>query len=122
MVSDWNLRPRQIGSRDTGLVIRHPSPNGSARSTIGCMPTSRRSFVGSASSLGALALLGRNVAAEENRPARTRLVLLGTAGGPRPRNSRSAPAQAVVVDDAIYVIDCGDGVARQMIRAGLALN
>lgn len=53
---------------------------------------------------------------------RTRLVLLGTAGGPTPKALRAAPANAVVIDDAVYVIDCGNGVARQMALAGLSLG
>lgn len=51
----------------------------------------------------------------------SRLILLGTAGGPSPKLTRSAPAQALVVNGAIYVIDCGNGVARQMVLAGLKL-
>ena len=47
----------------------------------------------------------------------TRLVLLGTGGGPTPKVTRSAPAQALVVDGVTYVVDCGNGVARQMARA-----
>ncbi len=54
--------------------------------------------------------------------ARSRLILLGTAGGPTPKPDRSAPANAIVVDGAIYVIDCGNGVARQMAKAGLDLG
>lgn len=53
---------------------------------------------------------------------RTRLILLGTAGGPRPRRERSAPAQAIVSGGNIYIIDCGYGVARQVVLAGLQLN
>jgi ribonuclease BN (tRNA processing enzyme) len=53
---------------------------------------------------------------------RTRLILLGTAGGPRPRATRSAPAQVIVVDDNAYVVDCGDGVARQLVLAGIPLR
>lgn len=53
---------------------------------------------------------------------RTRLILLGTAGGPTPKALRAAPANAVVIDDAVYVIDCGNGVARQMALAGLSLG
>jgi ribonuclease BN (tRNA processing enzyme) len=53
---------------------------------------------------------------------RTRLIMLGTAGGPRPRVARSAPAQAIVVDDTAYVVDCGDGVARQLVLAGVPLR
>lgn len=47
------------------------------------------------------------------------LILLGTAGGPTPKVDRSAPANAIVIGDDIYVIDCGNGVARQMVKAGL---
>lgn len=52
----------------------------------------------------------------------TKLILLGTAGGPTPKASRSAPAQVVMVNDAAYVIDCGNGVARQMAMAGIPLS
>ena len=48
--------------------------------------------------------------------------MLGTAGGPRPRTTRSAPAHAVVVGDTAYVVDCGDGVARQLVLAGVPLR
>ncbi|MDQ2972173.1 MAG: MBL fold metallo-hydrolase, partial [Pseudomonadota bacterium] len=53
---------------------------------------------------------------------RSRLILLGTAGGPTPKADRSAPANAIVIDGAIYVVDCGNGVARQMVKAGLDLG
>ena len=53
--------------------------------------------------------------------SRTRLILLGTAGGPTPKKNRSAPAQVIVIGDQLYVVDCGDGVARQLVRAGLSL-
>lgn len=48
-----------------------------------------------------------------------KLVLLGTKGGPRVGGSRSNPANALVVDDAIYVIDMGMGVTEQFVKAGL---
>ena len=53
---------------------------------------------------------------------RTRIILLGTGGGPRPRIERSASAQVIVVDGAAYVIDCGDGVARQLTAARIPLT
>jgi len=53
--------------------------------------------------------------------AKTRLILLGTGGGPRPRKENMASAQVLVVNDALYVVDCGDGVARQLVSAGLSL-
>ena len=52
---------------------------------------------------------------------KSRLILLGTGGGPRPRKSNSAPAQVLVVNDVAYVVDCGDGVARQLVLAGIRL-
>lgn len=51
----------------------------------------------------------------------TQVVLLGTAGGPRPFVHRGAPAQAILHKGHIYVVDCGNGVARQMVKAGLSL-
>ena len=52
----------------------------------------------------------------------TRLILLGTGGGPMPKVTRSAPANAVVVDGVTYIVDCGNGVARQVARAGLSFR
>jgi ribonuclease BN (tRNA processing enzyme) len=52
---------------------------------------------------------------------RTRLVLLGTAGGPTPKRTRAGSSQAIVIGDRLYVIDCGDGVARQLVLAGIPL-
>ena len=52
----------------------------------------------------------------------SRLVLLGTAGGPTPKPNRAASAQVIVVGDAAYVVDCGNGVARQLVLAGIKLK
>lgn len=60
------------------------------------------------------ALIGRR-----EQPRTSRLILLGTAGGPTPKKTRSGPAQVIVIGDRGYVIDCGDGVARQMTIAGV---
>jgi ribonuclease BN (tRNA processing enzyme) len=53
---------------------------------------------------------------------RTRLILLGTGGGPTPKKSVSAPAQVIVVNNTAYVVDCGNGVARQLVNADVALR
>jgi len=49
----------------------------------------------------------------------TRLVLLGTAGGPLPSPRRAGVAQAIVVAGRAYLVDCGSGVTRQLRRARL---
>jgi ribonuclease BN (tRNA processing enzyme) len=51
--------------------------------------------------------------------AQTKVVTLGTQGGPRPSLTRAQPANAVVVGDRIYLFDAGNGVARQIMAAGL---
>ena len=77
-------------------------------------PFSRRSFLATAAGLLAA---GR---AQQARSG-TRLILLGTGGGPRPRKASSGSAQVIVCDGVAYVVDCGDGVARQLAFAGVAL-
>jgi ribonuclease BN (tRNA processing enzyme) len=53
------------------------------------------------------------------QPGRSRLILLGTAGGPTPKTRASAPAQIIVAGDRGYLVDCGNGVGRQMMLAGV---
>src|SRR3954452_6255930 len=54
--------------------------------------------------------------------AKTRVILLGTGGGPRPRKESSAAAQVILVNETPYVVDCGNGVARQLASAGVPLD
>ncbi|MEO6800948.1 MAG: MBL fold metallo-hydrolase [Rhodanobacter sp.] len=75
--------------------------------------------LGSARALAAAAPNGSGAARSAKR---SKLILLGTAGGPTPKVDRSAPANAIVIGDDIYIIDCGNGVARQMVKAGLDLG
>jgi ribonuclease BN (tRNA processing enzyme) len=81
------------------------------------MDCDRRTAVGL---LGSMLLPVRGIAATQS--AGTRLVLLGTAGGPRIRKNRSGSAQAIVAGGKVYVVDCGYGVARQLVLAGLPLR
>src|SRR5213593_110569 len=67
-------------------------------------------------------LAGLGLAALALPTRQTRLILLGTGGGPSPKRLRSAPAQLILVGDDAYVVDCGDGVARQMALAGVPLS
>lgn len=61
------------------------------------------------------------LAVAEAQTTRTRLILLGTGGGPRPRKASSGSAQVIIVNGLAYVVDCGDGVARQLALADVPL-
>jgi ribonuclease BN (tRNA processing enzyme) len=52
----------------------------------------------------------------------TKVVLLGTAGGPLPSPVRSGISQAVVVGERVHLVDCGSGVTRQLRQARLLRN
>src|SRR5690242_11761780 len=81
--------------------------------------TTRRGFVQLLSAAAVGARFAPEVFAQSAR--RTRIILLGTAGGPTPKRGRAAPASVVLVDDEAYVVDCGNGVARQLVLAGVDL-
>src|SRR5579871_3650842 len=48
----------------------------------------------------------------------TQIILLGTGGGPVPKKLRAQPASLLVVSGRPYLVDCGDGVVRQLTLAG----
>jgi ribonuclease BN (tRNA processing enzyme) len=81
-------------------------------------PVARRAFLNATLAATAAAFWPRPSAAQ---PSKTRLIFLGTGGGPRPRKAVSAPAQVILANNVPYVVDCGDGVARQLVSAGVAL-
>ena len=78
------------------------------------MQATRREIVGG---LAALPLIGAAPAT-----ARVRVVLLGTKGGPTPSPNRAAPATLIEVDGRAWVVDCGNGVAAQLAKAGVPLD
>ena len=80
---------------------------------------SRRSFIGGAFGFSAGLSLTTSIRAQKTP---TRLLLLGTGGGPRPRTESSAAAQVIISNGVAYVVDCGDGVARQLAFAGVPLT
>ena len=87
--------------------------------------SSRRNFLSGTAALAATAALAPLRAAHAQGPAKqkTRLVLLGTGGGPRViPNGRAKPANLVVANGAPYVVDCGSGVSQQLVRAGVPLD
>ena len=71
----------------------------------------------------ALALLLTPASKARQRPATaavaTRWVTLGTLGGPVPMKARAQPANVLVVRGKYYVVDAGNGVAGQLVRAGI---
>lgn len=54
--------------------------------------------------------------------SQAQFVTLGTGGGPLTRVKRSEPANALVVNGAVYLFDAGDGTQRQLAAAGLSVH
>jgi ribonuclease BN (tRNA processing enzyme) len=54
-------------------------------------------------------------------PRRSRLILLGTKGGPTPSRFRAPSSNLLIVDGEPYVIDAPDGVASRLVQAGVDL-
>ena len=52
----------------------------------------------------------------------TRLILLGTKGGPRVGGGRKNPSTLLVINGVPYLVDCGYGTSQQFIAAGFPLN
>jgi ribonuclease BN (tRNA processing enzyme) len=90
---------------------------------------SRRAAVQGATALASLALLpglaraqaAEKPAAKPSPPKGTKLVMLGTRGGPGVDLKRSETASAVVVDGVPYLLDCGYGTLRALVEAGIGL-
>jgi ribonuclease BN (tRNA processing enzyme) len=82
------------------------------------MRIDRRGFLGGAAALAGSFFWPWPARGQRDR---LRLILLGTGGGPRPRQASSAAAQVLLINDTAYVVDCGDGVARQLVFAGVPL-
>jgi ribonuclease BN (tRNA processing enzyme) len=97
-------------------VTLNISPNSTTHSSAG--DVSRREFLACVATLTTVPALPR---ASDGQATRTRLILLGTGGGPRPRKASAATAQVIVSNSVAYVIDCGDGVARQLAFADVPL-
>ena len=81
------------------------------------MKPNRREFVIAAASF---AVFSRPAFSQQKKP--TRIILLGTKGGPRVAEGRSNTATLILINDVPYVVDCGYGTSKQLISAGVALN
>ena len=56
------------------------------------------------------------------KSSQTRLVLLGTGAGSVHYKARMPASAVVVVNNTPYVVDCGDGVSRQLVLADIPLR
>ncbi|MGH8051813.1 MAG: MBL fold metallo-hydrolase [Arenimonas sp.] len=82
-------------------------------------PIKRRRFL----QVAALLAFATTVSAQFSASAaRSKLILLGTAGGPTPKPNRYPSAYALCIDDQIYIVDAGNGVAQQIAKAKLNIN
>src|SRR5262249_4074628 len=68
-----------------------------------------------------VALVYEGMAQTSPAPSKTdtRLITLGTSGGPPPRARRAQSSNLLTVNGTHYVIDAGDGVARRIAKAGI---
>lgn len=80
-----------------------------------------RALAFSATALLSLAASPVDAATKACSAAQPKFVTLGTMGGPVPDDSRSQPANALINNGSVYIVDAGDGTVSQLARAGLAL-
>jgi ribonuclease BN (tRNA processing enzyme) len=79
------------------------------------MNASRRRFLAAAGACGLAAAAGWRAAAADGE---AKVVLLGTKGGPRVNRGNANPSNLVIAGGRSYVVDCGYGVARQLVNSG----
>lgn len=84
------------------------------------MHLDRRQFVLGAAALGFCG--GLPVAGYGQDAKGTRLILLGTKGGPRVGEGRKNPSQLILINGVTYVVDCGYGASLRLVEAGVPLN
>lgn len=81
----------------------------------------RRHFLIGTASLSLATLLPHQLFSQE--PKSTRIILLGTKGGPSVgKSGRSNPATLMLINDLPYLVDCGYGSSRQLLTAGISLS
>lgn len=81
----------------------------------------RRAFLAAAAGYAAAALLAPSLGMAQERKG-TRLILLGNKGGPTLGGLRANFSMLLVIAGVPYVVDCGYGTSRQLIKAGVALE
>ncbi|HVY67028.1 MAG TPA: MBL fold metallo-hydrolase [Gammaproteobacteria bacterium] len=92
--------------RRAALTRRAALKGGAAFATLGLLPD----------------LLRAQTAAKPAAPKGTKLVMLGTRGGPGVDLKRSETASAVIVGGAPYLLDCGYGTVRALVESGIGFT
>jgi ribonuclease BN (tRNA processing enzyme) len=87
---------------------------------------SRRQFLAGSTAIALTGFVTKRVFSQAKDSASlktgTRLILLGTGGGPMPKNMRTQSSWVVLVNEVPYVVDCGEGVSRQLVFANVPLR
>lgn len=89
---------------------------------------SRRQFLGGSLAVTALGLIPERMFAQAKDPktpggrSGTRVILLGTGGGPRPNKKANQTSLVFLVNNVPYVVDCGGGVSRQLAFSDIPLR
>lgn len=80
------------------------------------------SFLLAVVGIGLLGLAQRSIAqtdmAERKEKTGVTIVTLGTGGGPTPQKERAQPANLLVVNGTIYLVDAGAGVTTRIVQSG----
>ncbi|MCR4269443.1 MBL fold metallo-hydrolase [Nitratireductor sp. ZSWI3] len=79
-------------------------------------------FIAASAAAAAFPTMPAAAAPSASQGKGTRLILLGTGGGPTPLPGRNQPANVLVVNDEPYIVDAGNGVARQLMLAGIGAH
>ena len=79
----------------------------------------RRGFL---TSVGAWTVAGLAAPRAVAAPGNAKVLLLGTKGGPRVNKGRANPSNLVTAVGRSYVVDCGYGVTRQLVEAGIVIR
>lgn len=89
---------------------------------------SRRQFLGSSLAVAAMGLIPEKLfaqAKDAKTPGKvlgTRVILLGTGGGPRTNKKANQTSLVILINNVPYVVDCGCGVSRQLVFSDVPLR
>ena len=85
------------------------------------MRHTRRRFLAGAAGLVTTCVARPLLASGQTRKP-TRIILLGTKGGPNIGSLRKNYSTLLLINDVSYVVDCGYGTTRQILAAGVPLS